>query len=96
MKHTPGPWKVSAGTANFYIRDGNHKFIAKLHDDLQSHANSKLIVTSPELLTECDAMHAVLMDLLQSDIHTQVVESLGGKGVELSEVYRTILKAKGE
>ena len=49
-----------------------------------------------ELLDACDAMHAVLMDLLQSDVHTQVVESLGSKGVELSEVYRTILKAKGE
>ena len=53
-------------------------------------------IVADDLLTACDGMHAVLMDLIQSDIHTQVVESLGCHGVELSEVYRTILKAKGK
>lgn len=53
-------------------------------------------ILADELLTACDAMHAVLMDLLQSDIHTQVVDKLGCHGIELSEVYRTLLKAKGK
>lgn len=48
------------------------------------------------LLKDCEAMHAVLVTLLQSDMHQKIVETLGNEGVELSEVYRTILKAKGE
>ena len=56
----------------------------------------KAWILADELLIACDAMHAVLMDLLQSDVHTQVVDKLGCHGVELSEVYRTLLKAKGE
>ena len=36
------------------------------------------------LLKDCEAMHAVLVTLLQGDMHTQVVEALGSEGVELS------------
>lgn len=102
MKHTPGPWRALDDVDHIEIYAEKGGMVVPLNLGLTEKAiervsaNAVLIATSPELLTECDAMHAVLAELLQSNMHQQVCVSLAENGVELSEVYRTILKAKGK
>jgi hypothetical protein len=88
-KHTPGPWKVTAGyVANDtevivnYWKPAETMFTVTERDVAESRANANLIAAAPDLLDAC------LIALHQ-------IEQFGGEYPAIEKISNAIAKAGG-
>ena len=49
-KHTPGPWRIHAGTIKFHIDNNKEGVCSTSGDSIWDEANANLIAAAPELL----------------------------------------------